>query len=245
MFGKRRKRIDSRCSKRIKILKKILFTKEISSEFLRQNLSQEIDFDVFNFLEIKINSEEKIIPIFDNSIHNYLITSQNSVEAIKKLDLKGNFYVVGQKTAEQLIQNNFKVEVVKNYASDLAEFILANESPKDWLFFCGNNRRDELFDKLIPNGHSIKEIQCYESNPIHHDLKGKNYDGIVFFSPLGVKSYLENNTILPETIIFSIGKTTSEEIKIHTKSKIINAKIPTIESVLETINNYYYVEMPK
>lgn len=220
-------------------MKKVLFTKEIPSEFLRENLSQEIDFDVFNFLEIKINSEEKIIPLLDNSIHNYLITSQNSVEAIKNLDLKGNFYVVGQKTAEKLNQNNFKVEVVKNYASELAEFILENESPKDWIFFCGNNRRDELFDKLTPNGHSIKEIQCYESNQIPHDLEGKNYDGIAFFSPLGVKSYLENNTILPETIIFSIGKTTSEEVKFHTNNKIINAEIPLLESVVETINAYY------
>lgn len=223
-------------------MRNILFTKEISSDFLRQNLSQEIDFDVLNFLEIKINSEEKIIPFLDNSIPNYLITSQNSVKAIKNLDLKGNFYVVGQKTAEQLIQNNFKVEVVKNYASELAEFILENNSAKNWIFFCGNNRRDELFEKLIPNGHFIQEIQCYESNPVPHDLKEKNYDGIAFFSPLGVKSYLEKNKILSETIIFSIGKTTSEEVKIYTNNKIIDAETPTIESVLETINNYYYVE---
>ncbi|SMC51148.1 uroporphyrinogen-III synthase [Moheibacter sediminis] len=223
-------------------MKKILFTKEISSDFLKQNLSQEMDFDVVNFLEIKINPEEKIIPFLNKSIENYLLTSQNSVKAIKDLDLKGNFYVVGQKTAEKLIQNNFKVEVVKNYASELAEFILENKTSKEWIFFCGNNRRDELFEKLIPNGHSIKEIQCYESHPNPHDLDDNNYDGIAFFSPLGVKSYLENNKILPETIIFSIGKTTSQEVRIHTKNKIINAKIPTLESVIETINNYYYVE---
>lgn len=219
-------------------MKKILFTKEISSEFLKQNLSQNIDFEVINFLEIKINSEENIIPLLDNSIANYLITSQNSVEAIKELDLKGNFYVVGQKTSEQLIQNNFKVEVVKNYASELAEFILENESPKEWLFFCGNNRRDELFEKLIPKGHSIQEIQCYESNPVHHDLNGKEFDAIAFFSPLGLKSYLKNNKISTETVLFSIGKTTSEEIKIHTKNKIINAEIPTLESVVQTINEH-------
>lgn len=220
-------------------MKKILFTKEISSEFLKQNLSQEIDFDVLNFLEIKINSEEKITTLLDNSINNYLITSQNSVEAIKNLNIKGNFYVVGQKTAEKLIQNNFKVKIVRNYASELAEFILENEKPKNWIFFCGNNRRDELFEKLIPNGHFIKEIQCYESNPINHNLEGKNYDGIAFFSPLGVQSYLENNTVLPETIIFSIGKTTSEEVKIHINNKIINAEIPLLESVMKTINDYY------
>ena len=220
-------------------MKKILFTKEISSEFLKQNLSQNMGFDVVNFLEIKIHSEEKIIPFLDESIENYLLTSQNSVEAIKGLALKGNFYVVGQKTAEKLIQNNFKVEVVKNYASELAEFILENSSPKNWIFFCGNNRRDELFEKLIPNGHSIQEIQCYESHPISHNIEENKFDGIVFFSPLGVKSYLENNRILPETTIFTIGKTTWEEVKIHTNNKIINAEIPTLESVVNTINKYY------
>lgn len=220
-------------------MKKILFTKEISSEFLKQNLSQNIKFDVVNFLEIKVNSEEKIIPLLQESIDNYLLTSSNSVKAIKNLDLKGNFYVVGQKTAEKLIQNNFKVEVVKNYASELAEYILENDSPKNWIFFCGNNRRDELFIKLIPTGHSIHEIQCYESQPISHNIEENKFDGIVFFSPLGVKSYLENNPILPETTIFTIGKTTSDEVKIHTKNKIITAEIPTLESVVETINKYY------
>lgn len=220
-------------------MKNILFTKEISSEFLKQNLSQNINFDVVNFLEIKVNSEEKIVPLLDESIENYLITSQNSVEAIKKLNLKGNFYVVGQKTAKKLIQNNFKVEIAKNYASELAEFILKNDSSKNWIFFCGNNRRDELFEKLVPKDHSIQEIQCYESHPISHNLEENKFDGIVFFSPLGVKSYLENNQILPETTIFTIGKTTSDEVKIHTKNKIISAEIPTLESVVETINKYY------
>src|SRR5690606_13990605 len=213
--------------------------KEISLEFLKQNLPQNIHFDVVNFLEIKIHPKEKIVPFLENSIDNYLITSQNSVEAIKGLGLKGNFYVVGQKTAKKLIQNNFEVKAVKNYASELAEFILENDSPKNWIFFCGNNRHDELFEQLIPNGHLIKEIQCYESIPVYHDLEGKIYDGIAFFSPLGVKSYLEKNKISPETVIFSIGKTTSEEIKIHTKNKIINAEIPTLESVVQTINDIY------
>lgn len=220
-------------------MKKILFTKEISSDFLKQNLSQNIDFDIFNFLEIEIHPEQKIIQFLDKSIDNYLITSQNSVEAIKNLKLRGNFYVVGQKTAEKLIQNNFKVEVAKNYASELAEFILENDSPKNWIFLCGNNRRDELLEKLVPKGHIIKEIQCYDSIPVEHELNGKLYDGIAFFSPLGVKSYLENNTILPETTIFTIGKTTSQEVKIYTKNEIINADIPTLEGAVETINKYY------
>jgi len=220
----------------------ILFTKEIPTEFLRQNLAQDLDFEVINFLEIEFFPEEKIISELNNSIKNYLITSQNAVEAIKNLDLKGNFYVVGQKTAKKLIQNNFKVEIVTNYASELAEFILKNESLTNWIFFCGNNRRDELFEKLTPKGHSIQQIICYKSVPTFYHLNGKKYDGIAFFSPLGVKSYLKNNKILPETVIFSIGKTTSDEIKIHTKNKIINAEIPTLESVLESINNYFYAE---
>lgn len=219
-------------------MKKILFTKEISSDYLKQNLLQNIDFDVFNFLDIKINSEEKIKSQIDNSITNYLISSQNSVKAIQNLNLEGKFYVVGKKTAENLKQNNFQVEIVRNYASELAKFIIENESQKNWMFFCGNNRRDELLEKLIPKGHSIKEIQCYESIPVHHNLGEKYYDGIAFFSPLGIKSYFENNTINPETIIFTIGKTTSEEVKIHTKNKIITAEIPTLESVIQSINEH-------
>ncbi len=223
-------------------MKKILFTKEIPSGFLKQNLSQDIDFDVINFLEIEIYSKDKIIPLLDDSIHQYLITSQNAVEAIQDLDLEGSFYVVGQKTAGKLGQNNFKVEVVENYASELAEYLLTNDTPKNWLFFCGNNRREVLFEKLVPNGHFIKEILCYDSIPVEHDLKGKIYNAVAFFSPLGVKSYLKKNDLSAETVVFSIGKTTSEEVEKHTNNKIITAEIPILESVLTSINQYFYVE---
>lgn len=239
MFRSGSTETDPRNSKRITPLKKILFTKEISEDFLKRSLLKEIDFDMINFLEIKIHPEEKIIPFLDNSVYDYLITSQNSVEAIKNLNLKGNFHAVGKKTAEKLIQNNFKVGVVQNYASELARYILENEAPKNWIFFCGNNRRDELFEKLIPNGHSITEVVCYDSVPACHHLDGKFYDGIAFFSPLGASSYLKNNTLSPETTVFSVGKTTSGEFKTYTKNKTITAEVPTLESVIQSINNYY------
>lgn len=222
-------------------MKKVLFTKEISDEFLRQNLHREIEFEAISFLRIIPENEEKINSQLDET-ENYLITSQNSVEVIKNLNLRGNFYVVGQKTAEKLMENNFNVKIAQNYASDLAEYILENESPKKWIFFCGNTRRDKLPEKLIPKKHIIKEINCYDSIPVLHNIKEKDYDGFVFLSPLGVKSYFQNNHIKPEKIIFTIGKTTSEEVKNYTKNKIITAEIPTLESVLESVNKYFYAK---
>ncbi len=223
-------------------MKKVLFTKEIEPNILKHNLSQNIDFEVVNFLQIEIQPQEKIALQIDDSISNYLITSQNSVKAIRNLNLGGEFYVVGEKTAGLLEKYDFQVKIYKNYASELAEYILKNEDEKNWIFFCGNNRRDELFEKLIPQGHSIKEIQCYDSSPVYHNLNREFYDGVVFFSPLGVKSYLKNNMVLPETVIFTIGKTTSEEVKIHIENKIITADIPTLESVTQSINEYFYVK---
>jgi len=223
-------------------VRNLLFTKETSPGFLKQHLSPNIDFDTINFLEIETYPKEKIISELDRSIENYLITSQNSVKAIKDLEFKGEFYAVGSKTAALLEKNGFRVKVHRNYASELADYILQNETKKKWMFFCGNNRREVLFEKLVPEGHYIQQILCYDSIPVTHNLNGKVYDAIAFFSPLGVKYYLKKNVFSPETVIFTIGKTTSEEVEIYTKNKIITAEIPILESVIQSINKYFYVE---
>ena len=58
----------------------------------------------------------------------------------------------------------------------------------------------------------------------------------MFYSPSTVQSYRQENNAEP--IAFCIGETTAKEAKKHFKDVRI-AKVPTVESVIELINEHY------
>ena len=76
-----------------------------------------------------------------------------------------------------------------------------------------------------------------------YETKQKSYkinqafDGILFFSPSGVKSFLENNALDNKTC-FCIGTTTAKALENRTKNIII-ASQPTVENVIDEVIKYY------
>ncbi len=219
-------------------MKKILFTKEIDIVWLRNNVANDLDFEICPALKINIFPKETFEPKINTATNKFIVSSQNSVQAISDLKLEGEFFVVGKKTAEILAKKGFQVIHFENYASELAEFILKNYEPQSWNFFCGNNRRETLFEKLEPHGHTLHEIVCYESIPMDFRIQSA-YDAFAFFSPLAVKTFFANHSVSPNSVIFSIGNTTTEEIMKHTNNKTLTADIPLIERVVEKINDYF------
>lgn len=218
---------------------KILFTKDLPKDWLAGKLNSSLDFSIRPALKIEYISPEKFESRIIPEVKKYLISSQNSVHAIRELNLEGDFYVVGQKTAELLTQSNFKVAQVADYAIDLSAYILENLEPQTWNFFCGNNRRDELVEILGSEGHNLNEIICYNSYPQELKVRSESYTGFVFFSPLSVKTYFQHNFIPKGAIVFSIGNTTTGELKKHTENEIITSSVPEVEQIIETINQYY------
>lgn len=220
-------------------MKKVLFTKGIDTIWLRENLTENLGFEIVPFLEIKSLSSEHFISKIDPNSNRFIISSQNAVKAISNLNLEGEFFVVGQNTAKKLTKNNSKVVHFKHYASELGQYIVQNYEPQIWNFFCGNTRRDTLFEILIPNGHQINEMICYESTPKDLIIETGNFDALVFFSPLAVKTFFSKNQPTEKSIIFSIGNTTTAALKNYTNNQIINSDIPTKEDLINKINQYY------
>jgi len=62
----------------------------------------------------------------------------------------------------------------------------------------------------------------------------ERFDAIAFFSPSGVRSFIKNNT-LDFKYIFSIGETTSAEIKKYTDQTIFTGRQNDLQAVLELI----------
>ncbi|MFT4832687.1 MAG: uroporphyrinogen-III synthase [Psychroserpens sp.] len=182
----------------------------------------------------------------DGDIQNLIFTSQNAVSAFlqnlehQKSVEKSQFscFCVGEKTASLLEENNLKVEELANYGADLADIIIKNYKNEYFLFLCGNLRRDELPDRLQENNINFKEITVYATQ-LYPKVFDRHFDGVLFFSPTGVESYTNSNT-LGNCTAFCIGTTTAAAIK-PLSDNIVIANKPTVENVLiqviKTFNN--------
>jgi uroporphyrinogen-III synthase len=86
------------------------------------------------------------------------------------------------------------------------------------------------------NHIKVKEVVAYEtkfdSKQIDDSLKG-----IMFYSPSTVQSYKQENDN-DNMIAFCIGDTTAAEAKKHFKDVRV-AKMPTVESVVRLVNEYF------
>jgi uroporphyrinogen-III synthase len=210
----------------------ILSTKTLSSE--QRQAFIDADFDILeqDFIEIENNNFE-----LKNINENLIFSSQNAVLSLMEQtdfeNLKSkNCFCVGIKTKELLEQNGFKVDVYMDYASELSEIITLIYNKESFTFFSGNLRKETLPKALKNAGIQFNEIEVYQTKLAPFKIsKAEKFDGILFFSPSGVESYLKDNKIKNETC-FCIGQTTASALEKITKNIII-AENPTIEDVIE------------
>jgi uroporphyrinogen-III synthase len=210
----------------------ILSTKVLSSIQKQELQKANIDVVEANFIETQ-NKPFKIQDINQNLI----FTSQNAVHSIlsdpKSEELKSkNVFCVGLKTKILLSESGFNVVAYTGYAADLAEIITLIYANESYTFFSGNLRRETLPKALKDAGVKLNEINVYETTLTPQKINSP-VDGILFYSPSGIESYLKENTIKNE-ICFCIGDTTAEALENITKNIII-ADQPTVEDVLEDV----------
>ena len=172
---------------------------------------------------------------------NLIFTSQNAAQSVllhaKSEELKTKkVFCVGIKTKALLEENGFNVDVYVDYASDLAEIITLIYSKENYTFFSGNLRKETLPKALKEAKVNFNEIQVYETTLTPHKIKTA-VDGILFFSPSGVESYLKDNKIKSE-ICFCIGNTTAEAVEKITQN-IIVADQPAVDNVIEDVIEEY------
>ena len=169
-----------------------------------------------------------------------IFTSQNAVNSVsKKISvIENDILCVGEKTA-QSIRIAFKKEplIIKNSSEELGnEITLRNY--ESITFFNGNLRRKEIPIIIRSKNIDLEEVMVYKTNLTPHKIKTK-FDGILFFSPSGVESFLKNNSFSENTTIFAIGSTTAQYIDKNNDQCIVSQN-PTIESTIEAVNKYFY-----
>lgn len=214
----------------------ILSTKKLSGEQKQALVKANIEVIEADFIQ----TQNKPFELKDLN-ENLIFTSQNAVHSVlsnpdsEKLKSK-NVFCVGLKTKILLSESGFNVVAYTGYAADLAEIITLIYRHESYTFFSGNLRRETLPQALKGAEVKFNEIQVYDTSLTPQKIKNA-IDGILFFSPSGVESYLKDNTIKKETC-FCIGETTAEALDKITKNIII-ADQPTVEDVIEDVIEEY------
>lgn len=211
-------------------MKKILFTKSLDNEYLASKLSEQLQFESESFIDF---TTKKVQPfIIENK--SIIFTSINGVKSFFDNGFKLNdthyIYSVGSKTEKLLSKYGFKTQKTLPNAKDLAQYLKENGEEQSFIHFCGNLSLD-IFKEVEAN---YRKVVVYETHFLYPKINF-TYDAVAFFSPSAVKSYIKNNQ-LDNLILFSIGETTSKEIRKYTKNTIFTSSKNTLEDVLELIN---------
>jgi uroporphyrinogen-III synthase len=225
----------------------ILCTRPVEKIQVEKAKQKGISLEAFSFIEteaiqnIEIQQEIEWASVEEATV---VFTSMNAVESVTGM-LDGfvpawSIYCMGHKT-KQLVAAYFGEAAITDTAdnaSELADRIIENEEPEEIIFFCGNQRREELPVKLRSHGISVNEIIVYETVVIEHTVD-KVYEGILFFSPSAVESFFSKNTLPEHTVLFAIGNTTAKTIHKHCNNRIMISDHPGKDELIEQAIAYF------
>ena len=208
------------------------------TEAQRLLFHEKVTVESSDFVKISLN---RIHPRFvKNEIQNVIITSKNAVEALLtnfapiELQFK-NIYCVGRRTKRLVEQKIGKVTHFENNAKKLANYLVDYMEGTEVTYFCSDLRLDHLPTILEKNNIKVTEVEAYQTK--YDGLKvANNVESVMFYSPSTVESFVQKNKM--NIIAFCIGETTANEAKKHFNDVRIS-KVPTVESVIELINEHY------
>ena len=147
-----------------------------------------------------------------------------------KLVIK-NCFCVGNKTKALLEKNGLKVKEFGQNAAQLSQKLVKNYKKQVFYYLGGPIRRHEL-----PNALQCENMTSFEIKADNTVLIAKRFDqkwdGIMFFRPSGVASYISEHKHHSNVPAFCIGQTTASDAKKYFKNVVV-ADTNTIESVLE------------
>ena len=211
----------------------IFSTKVVSDNHRKLMKLHGIHFVEKDFIEI---TYAKVTHL--NLLDVVLITSKNALRSLihhnQETFLQGKkIYCVGDSIPE--ILKKFHVSVTQSFknAEDLGQFIVT-QNINEVTFLSGDKSRPELPRILTENNIILKQIITYHTEPVPSKVNGE-FDGILFFSPSAVESYVSKNAIGKENII-CIGNTTAKAVACYSKNIYVAEKHQVSSVIQKTID---------
>lgn len=223
----------------------ILCTKKIDDQLIATAATTGISIDVASFIHANAIDPHLLtskLTRFSGERTTVIFTSANAVQAVSATGIDTSnweLFCIGGAT-KRSVQQAFPYATIRAIADDgasLGTAILQAGIRENLVYCCGNKRRDELPSVLGNKGIRLEEVVCYETHlaPRHVD---RLYDGILFFSPSAVESYLSANGIMPAQTLFCIGKTTAAALQ-PWENKVVIADSPEPKNLIEKMIGHY------
>ena len=232
---------------------KVLSTKKLEPSLVEKAREHDIEIIEQEFISIT--------PVWNKETHDNILSFPNSglfTAAITSANAAGilNDYMVADDTGYVFAWNFFclqgKTKKAIQDAPFLRKAVIAGEAVnaslladeiirkeiKEIIFFCGDQRRDELPNKLKEAGIKVHEVVLYETigTPVAVD---NDLDAILFFSPSGVQSFFAINELNANTVCFAIGATTKNNISSFTSNTVITGLIPDPKEVINELIEHF------
>lgn len=225
----------------------ILSTRPLETALIEAAKAKDIHIDIVSFIDTTpvatTSIKEEISKILKQPA-SVVFTSMNAVNTVAAY-INGhtpdwNIFCIGH-TTRQLAARYFgeqSIHTVGNNASELADKMISSRQVKQVVFFCGDQRREELPGKLRQNGITVQEVIVYHTISTPHKID-KAYDGILFFSPSAVQSFFYANAVPPATILFAIGQTTADAIKSFSGNTVIEPERPGKDELVKKMFHFF------
>tara|TARA_A200000159_G_scaffold162076_2_gene185186 strand:+ start:250 stop:909 length:660 start_codon:yes stop_codon:yes gene_type:complete len=216
----------------------LLATKILAPDFKDRLIQQDFSIVEFPFVTIiplpfpEVFLEKHIILTSQNATQ-FLLAQDN----ISELCSRSFFYCVGEGSAQLLRGHHATVVEVYPSASELADRITKQHSNKPFSYCCGKRRLPILENRLEEAKVSLRIHEVYQSK-LNSKPMGLKPDGILFYSPSAVDSYVQENEI-QESHCFCIGPTTAQKVHPHSLNYSV-AKQPNNNSIYVEIMQHYY-----
>jgi len=224
----------------------ILCTRALDQHFISKAESHGIHIKTLPFIEIQFRTDTSFIQEVKQLAQQKIravFTSVNAVESVSqqiKEEVDWKILCIGGVTKDAVCKHFGDKSIIasaKN-ASLLARKIIETGNIEEVVFFCGDQRLDDLPETLRANKINVHEIIAYHNLQTPHDVQ-EDYDGILFFSPTAVHSFFLMNTIRTNVVLFSIGKTTTATIQSYCSNKVITSEWPGQENLVDKVLEYY------
>lgn len=225
----------------------ILCTRPLEEKLVEEARSNSIDIDIIPFIEtepiesVEVQQEIEYVLSLQTTV---VFTSMNAVEAVAANIIDEQpawkIYCIGF-TTTALIRKYFpfsEIVATADNAADLATLIVDGQLSDEVVFFCGDQRREELPEILRKHKIAVNEIIVYQTISLPQKVR-KNYIGILFFSPSAVDSFFEMNKVTEHTVFFAIGNTTASSIRKYNNNRILVADEPGKENLVRKMIEYF------
>jgi len=214
---------------------RVLSTRPLPATLIESARDKGITIDVIPFIATETTVNEDLLRALKQRRMTVVFTSANAVEAVGVAKDWKIFCLSG--ATRQAAANNFGEKAIVDVADSAAQLAqkIVDHAVRAVCFFCGDLRREELPSILRQAGVGYRDVVVYKTiaTPQKVDV---NYDGILFFSPSAVESYLSMNSVPATTTLFAIGNTTAAALK---KYNVVVSSRPEAVALVDKVIEHF------